>query len=151
MAILSRPQYVNLWSMTNVPRPCKQSPEWPEWPKCGLDISHCKTTSGVMYAPSRLYIIDEEVLQKLTSISPLQSIILNHHYFFTLRPTWNGCHFADKKFQINSLVQNYYMFESSMEFVPAGQICSQGAICSQGYNKLALVQVMVWCQIGDKP
>ena len=59
-----------------------------------------------------------------------------------LRPTQNGRHFADdtsKRIFLNENVR--ILIKISLKFAPRGQI----------NNVPALVQIMAWCQPGDKP
>ena len=62
--------------------------------------------------------------------------------FNTLRPKWNGRHFADDIFKCIFLNENVWIsFKISMKFVPKGPI----------NNIPALVQIMAWRRTGDKP
>ena len=70
-------------------------------------------------------------------------VACDYKYFVkTLRPTQNGCHFADDNFQCISLNENVWIFiKNSHKFVPKGPI----------NNITALVQIMVWRRAGHKP
>ena len=60
----------------------------------------------------------------------------------TLRPAQNGRHFAGDIFGVIFINENCRFFiKISLKFVPCGQFS----------NKPPLVQIMIWCQIGDKP
>ena len=61
----------------------------------------------------------------------------------TLRPRQNGCHFADSISKLIFLHRNVSIFIQIILYFD-----SQGLICN---NKSALVQVMAWCWIGNKP
>ena len=59
----------------------------------------------------------------------------------TLRPTQNGCHFADDILKLIFLNGNVWIaIEIGLNFVPKGPI----------NNIPALVQIMAWCRPGDK-
>ena len=71
---------------------------------------------------------------------------LGHHcacrWLNTLRPRQHGCHFADNTFNRIFLNENVRIWiEISLKFVSKGPI----------NNIPALVQLMAWCQLGDKP
>ena len=60
----------------------------------------------------------------------------------TLRPKWNGRHFADDTFKHIFLNENVRIsIKISLKFVPKGPF----------NNKSALVQIMAWRRPGDKP
>ena len=60
----------------------------------------------------------------------------------TLRPRQNGRHFADDIFKYIFLNENVWILvKNSLKYVPKGPI----------NNIPALVQIMAWCQSGDKP
>ena len=60
----------------------------------------------------------------------------------TLRPRQNGRHFPDNIFKCIFLNEDeWILIKISLKFVPKGQI----------NNKRALIQIMAWCQTGDKP
>ena len=60
----------------------------------------------------------------------------------TLRPWQNGCDFADDTFKCIFLNENVRIsIKISLKFVPKGPI----------NNNPALVQIMAWCQSGNKP
>ena len=60
----------------------------------------------------------------------------------TLRPRQNGRHFADDIFKCNFMNENVWIpIKISLKFVPEGPI----------NNISALVQIMAWRRIGDKP
>ena len=62
--------------------------------------------------------------------------------FNTLRPRQNGRHFADDIFKFIFLNENVWMpIKISLNFAPQGPI----------NNIPALVEIMAWCQSGDKP
>ena len=67
---------------------------------------------------------------------------IKHLPFNTLRPRQNGRHFPDDIFQCIFMNENAWIsIEISLKFVIKGPI----------YNIPALVQIMAWCQPGDKP
>ena len=60
----------------------------------------------------------------------------------SLRPRQNGRHFADDIFNCISLIENIWIpIKLSLKFVPRGPI----------NNIPALVQIMAWRRLGDKP
>ena len=60
----------------------------------------------------------------------------------TLRLRQNGCHFADAIFKCIFLNENLWiLLEISLKFIPKFPI----------NNITALVQIMAWCQPGNKP
>ena len=60
----------------------------------------------------------------------------------TLKPRWNGLHFADNIFKRIFFNENVWIsIKISLKFVPGDQI----------NNILALVQIMAWRRPGDKP
>ena len=60
----------------------------------------------------------------------------------TLRPRQNGHHFADDLFKCIFVNENVWIsIKISLKFVPKGPI----------YNIPALVQIMAWRRLGDKP
>ena len=60
----------------------------------------------------------------------------------SLRPKWNGCHFADDIFKYILLNENVLIsIKISLKFIPKGPI----------NNIPALVQIMAWRRLGDKP
>ena len=62
--------------------------------------------------------------------------------FNTLRPRQNGRHFADDIFNCNFLNEKTSVsIDISLKFVPEGRI----------NNIPALVQIMAWRRLGDKP
>ena len=65
-----------------------------------------------------------------------------HSFVNTLRPRWNGRHFADDIFKCIFLNENvWFPIEIPLKFVPMGLI-----------NTIpALVQIMAWRRPGDKP
>ena len=67
----------------------------------------------------------------------------NHNQFLnTLRPRQNGRHFADDIFKCILLNENTsILINISLKFVPEGRI----------NNIPALVQIMAWRRLGDKP
>ena len=63
-------------------------------------------------------------------------------YFNTLMPRQNGRHFADDIFKYFFVNEKFCIsINISLKFVPKGQI----------NNNTALVQIMAWRRIGDKP
>ena len=61
---------------------------------------------------------------------------------YTLRQRQNGRHFPANVFKCNFLNENAWIsIENSLKFVPKGPI----------NNIPAVVQIMAWCQPGDKP
>ena len=61
--------------------------------------------------------------------------------FNSLRPTQNGCHFADNIFKYIWMRENVWiLINISLKFVPKGPI----------NNIPALVHIMAWCHIGNK-
>ena len=93
---------------------------------------------------------DEEILQDISMPSPmarsLAVVVLSmqtlEHLLNTLRPRQNGCHFTDNIFQCIFLNENVWIFNIIwLKFVPKGPID----------NITALVQLMAWRRIGDKP
>ena len=72
----------------------------------------------------------------------LQDSPLSWCWFNALRLRQNGCHFADDIFRGIFMNKTFYiLIRRSLKFVPKGPI----------YNSQALVQIMVWHWIGDKP
>ena len=66
----------------------------------------------------------------------------NANHMLTHLPRQNGCHFTDDIFKCIFLNENIRIsFEIPLKFVPKGPI----------NNILALVQIMAWCRLGDKP
>ena len=62
--------------------------------------------------------------------------------FNTLKPRQNSRHFADNILKCISLNENFRILDNiSLKYVPYGLI----------ENMAALVQIMAWCRIGDKP
>ena len=62
--------------------------------------------------------------------------------FNSLRPRQNKRHFADDVFKCNFMKENFWIpIKISLKFVPEGPI----------NNISALVQIMAWRRIGDKP
>ena len=62
--------------------------------------------------------------------------------FNTLRPRQNDRHFADDSFKCIFLEENFrIVIKNSLKYVPLGLI----------ENKTALVQIVAWRRIGDKP
>ena len=63
-------------------------------------------------------------------------------FFNSSSPIQNGRHFADSIFRCIFVNEKFYILSKiSLKFVLKGPID----------NKPALVQVMAWCQTGDKP
>ena len=63
-------------------------------------------------------------------------------FFITLKPSQNGCHFADIIFKFIFLNENVWIsINISLKFVPKGQI----------NNNLAFVQIMACHPPGDNP
>ena len=63
------------------------------------------------------------------------------HWVNSLRLQQNGCHFANNIFKRIFLNENcYILIKISLRFISKGSI----------NNMLALVQIMAWCQIGEK-
>ena len=70
------------------------------------------------------------------------AVIPGHYILNTLRPRQNGRRFSDDIFKCIFLNENVWISNKiSMKFVPKGPI----------NNIPALVQIMAWCQPGDKP
>ena len=70
------------------------------------------------------------------------AILVPFHLVNTLRPRQNGRDFADDTFKLIFLNENVGIsIKISLKFVPKGPI----------NNIPALVQVMAWCWLGDKP
>ena len=68
-------------------------------------------------------------------------VVINQH-IDTLRPRQNGRHFADDIFKCILLNENFLILNKiSLKYVPWGPID----------NMAALVQIMAWRRIGDKP
>ena len=62
--------------------------------------------------------------------------------FNTLKPRQNGLHFADDSFKCSFLNENTSVpIDISLKFVPEGRI----------NNIPALVQIMAWRRLADKP
>ena len=76
-------------------------------------------------------------------LAPSHSGIMGlSHYVNTLRPRQNGRHFPDNILKWIFLNENVWIsIKISLKFVPRGPINSIAA----------LVQIMDWCQPGDKP
>ena len=77
---------------------------------------------------------------------PFSEIDLSQYWLMlwlnALRPRQYCCHFTDGIFKCIFLNENVWIFINiSSKFVPKGQI----------NNIPALVQIMAWCQPGDKP
>ena len=69
-------------------------------------------------------------------------ICTKHQWVNTFRPTQNGHHFPDDSFKRIFLNENVGIsINISLKFVPKGPI----------NNILALVQIMAWRRLGDKP
>ena len=69
-------------------------------------------------------------------------LVIAQPIFNTLRPRQNGCHFADDTFNHIFFNENVRIsFKISLKFVPKGLII----------NIPALVQIIPWRLIGDKP
>ena len=69
-------------------------------------------------------------------------VIRPHTNFNTLRPKVNGRHFADDIFKCIFLSENVLIsFKTSLKIVPKVPINSIPA----------LVNIMAWCQLGDRP
>ena len=67
---------------------------------------------------------------------------VNLRVFNSLRPRQNRRHFADDVFKCNFMNENVWIpIKISLKFVPEGPI----------NNISALVQIMAWRRIGDKP
>ena len=70
------------------------------------------------------------------------SILYHQWQFNTLRPRQNGWHFPDDILKCIFLNENVWiLIEMSLKFVPKGPI----------NNIPALVQIMAWHRLGDKP
>ena len=82
---------------------------------------------------------------KLIAIAFIRHIGDGHktwwYRFKTLRPRQNGRHFADDTFKRIFLNENFRISIKLFKFIPKGPI----------NNNPALVQIMAWCQPGDKP
>ena len=81
-----------------------------------------------------------------TSVSKIRNKIqqfsFKEMHFNTLRPRQNGRHFADDIFKCIFLNENTSIsIDISLKFVPEGRI----------NNIPALVQIMAWRRLGDKP
>ena len=89
--------------------------------------------------------LPEPMMTKLTDAYMLPGFSALIEYYTsinTLRPTQNGCHFADDIFKCIFLNENASIaIKISPQFVPKGPI----------NNILALVQIMAWRRSGDKP
>ena len=77
-----------------------------------------------------------------------ETVSINHlmpddtYLFNTLRPWQNGRHFPDDIYKCIFLNQNVWIFKTIWrKFVPTGAVD----------NNTALVHVMAWCRIADKP
>ena len=69
-------------------------------------------------------------------------LCLSQYWLNTLRPRQNGRHFPDDLFKCIFLNENVWIsIKNSLKFVPKGPID----------NIPALVQIMVWRRLGDKP
>ena len=67
---------------------------------------------------------------------------MSQHWFNTLRPRQNGCHFPDNIFKVIFFYENcWVLFQISLKYIPNGAI----------NNNPALVLIMAWCWTGDKP
>ena len=72
----------------------------------------------------------------------MQSVYVCHRRFNTLRPRQNGRHFPNNIFKCIFLNENVWIsIKISLRFVPKGPI----------NNIPALVQIMAWRRLGDKP
>ena len=79
---------------------------------------------------------------RIMRIPPTYSIKYKSHIFNTLRPRQNGRHFPDDIFKCIFLNENVRIsIEVSLKFVPKGSIS----------NIPALVHMMAWRRLGDKP
>ena len=73
---------------------------------------------------------------------PLMELQSWHPVINTLRMRQNGWHFADDTFKSSFLNENVWIsLKISLKFVPKVQI----------NNIPALIQIMAWCWLGDKP
>ena len=82
---------------------------------------------------------------QITCVKPevlYQYCIIYDNYINTLRPRQNGRHFADDIFKCIFLNENVWIpIKISLKFVPKGPI-----------NDIpALVQIIAWRRLGDKP
>ena len=78
------------------------------------------------------------VFVQMVIILPANSV----RSFITLRPRWNGQHFADNIFKRTFFNENIWISTKiSLKFVSKGPII----------NIPALAQIMTWCRPGDKP
>ena len=88
---------------------------------------------------------NDEGIGKIACTNVMQKVVIDcciTHAINILRPCQNCRHFADIIFKIIFLYAYYCIsIKISLNFVPKGPI----------YNKPALVQVMAWHQIGNKP
>ena len=83
---------------------------------------------------------NREILKRKSSWGSSQLECL--FFINTLRPRQNGRIFADDTFNCIFLNENIWIsFEISLKFVPYGPI----------NNIPALVQIIAWCRLGDKP
>ena len=84
--------------------------------------------------------LDFEIAQLLMmKVTSLMRCSCNLH---TLRSRQNGRHFPDDIFKWILLNENVWIsIKISLKFVPMGPM----------NNITALVQIMVWCRLGDKP
>ena len=81
-------------------------------------------------------------VQAVTTLSILILLIPATEWFNTLRPRRNEQHFADDIFKCIFVNENVWIsIKISLKFVPKGPIS----------NIPALVQIMAWCHLGDKP
>ena len=72
----------------------------------------------------------------------VDTLVVLGNYFNSSPPGQNGHHFADDVFKCICMNEKLCIsIRISLEFVPKDPID----------NKSALVQVMVWCRIDDKP
>ena len=73
-------------------------------------------------------------------ICKMVAMLFRPQWVNTFRPWQNGCHFEDDTFKCISLNENAWMsYKISLKFVPWGPIMP------------ALVQIMAWHWLGDKP
>ena len=87
------------------------------------------------------HFVDVDLKMNNTSMNK-QPLIAKGFSINTLRPGQNGRHFADAIFKCIFLNENVWTpIKISLKFVPKGPI----------NNIPALVQIMAWRQLGDKP
>ena len=111
------------------------------WSKCMILNSFGSSVAALVrcYNP---WLVCDKPPRAPVSVKRVYSPGLSTTTINTLRPRQNGCHFPNNIFQWISLNENVWIaIKISMKFVPRGSID----------NILALVQILAWCQSGDKP